>query len=118
MLPLPRGVVATCALLLASPALAQSKDDITSRIDAALPDNGRGQITASGLRGVLNSLNAARGQPSGIAELDVQGKLPVSTIPTSVLQAQPDGKLPIFGALSMRGPNVYTPGDLFYSGAN
>lgn len=56
-------------------ALAQSQADIASKINSALPDNGRGQITASGLRGVMNSLNGARGQPNGIAELGPDGRL-------------------------------------------
>lgn len=57
------------------PALAQSQADISAKINSALPDNGRGQITASGLRGVMNSFNAARGAPNGIAELGPDGRL-------------------------------------------
>ncbi|MCP1545300.1 hypothetical protein [Methylorubrum extorquens] len=76
MLSVSRGVVALCAaLLLASSAYAQSKDDIASKINSTLPDNGRGQITAAGLRGLMNSLNSARGVPYGLAELGPDGRL-------------------------------------------
>lgn len=68
-------VAAALACAGASGVLAQSKDDITNKITTMLPDNGRGGITAAGLRGVMNSLNGARGAPNGIAELGPDGKL-------------------------------------------
>jgi hypothetical protein len=70
-----------------SAAHAQSQDQIAAQIAASLPDNGRGAITASGLRGVLNSLNGAVGNvtatigvPNGIASLDSSGRIPASQL--------------------------------------
>jgi len=71
-----RGVLAASfALGLSGSALAQSKDDVAERINSTLPDNGRGQITAAGLRGLLTSFNGARGVPNGIAELGPDGRI-------------------------------------------
>ncbi|SFF76601.1 hypothetical protein [Methylobacterium sp. yr596] len=57
------------------PAFSQSQTDINNKILQTLPDNQRGAITAAGLRGVLNAINGARGQPLGIAELGTDGRL-------------------------------------------
>jgi hypothetical protein len=65
-----------------SAAHAQSQDDIAGKITSTLPDNGRGQITASGLRGVLNAFNNARGVPNGLATLGFDGKLVPSQAPS------------------------------------
>lgn len=96
MLPVSGKIVATfAALLMASPVLAQSRDEIAAKINSALPSNGRGQITAQSIRDVMNSLNAARGQPNGIAELDAAGRLPSERTP-SVLAPE---------AIQLLGPN-------------
>lgn len=89
-----RGVVTTClALVLVSPALAQSKDDIASKINSSLPSTGRGQITAQSLRDVMNSFNGARGQPNGIAELGQDGRVALPQMPDL-------SGLPVFPSLS------------------
>jgi hypothetical protein len=83
-------------IALPSPGLAQSQGDIAAQITASVPDNGRGQITAAGLRGVLNALNGsigsfttALGSPNGVATLGSDGKLTSSQVPpvNSVLLA-------------------------------
>lgn len=138
MLPLSRGVVATfAALLLSSPVLAQSKDDIAAKIESALPSTGRGQITGANLRDVLKTFNGARGQPGGIAELGTDGKLPGERMPSvfstdnATLGGEPltsvlSKKAPIDtnGNISARGLNAVSDGsnsipiDAFWAGVN
>jgi hypothetical protein len=81
------GGLLSAALLVSDVTLAsaQSQSDIANKIGASLPDNGRGQITASGVRGVLNAINGARGVPTGIATLDSNGVLPVGQFPPANL---------------------------------
>lgn len=101
-----RSVLATVALFAASPAFAQSKEDVASKISSALPSTNRGQITAQSLRDVMNTLNGARGQPNGIAELGPDGRL----LPTQGQSSFTDGNflgsvnapLAAFNALQMK----------------
>ncbi|MBB2961814.1 hypothetical protein [Methylobacterium sp. R2-1] len=76
-----RAAAIAAACFSAAPALAQSQGDLTSKINALLPTNNRGQITAANIRDVLLTFNDARGRAGGFAELGPDGKLAPSQAP-------------------------------------
>lgn len=116
------GLVAALSLVTPVAALAQSQADIAAKIISTLPDNQRGAITAAGLRGLMQSLNGARGQPNGIAELGSDGRLRPDQGQTSFTDGTFLGNVSAAGSLSAStalkmGPALPTaPVDLTIAG--